>query len=460
MQTRLVESRAAHRYALQQLTLHKARVKWAKAQITQEKLRRLQHLLAYCKRYSPWYQQRFKQLDVERVTLENFCDIPPMTKADLMNHWDSIVTDRQLTLAQVENIIAQREPKQADTLSNQYNITVSGGSSGKRGVYVFGLHEWTNCYCATIRTLHDSPLFTVKNQQQLRKATVAAPLSFHMTSSLTQNFTDSSIVDRYIPVTESITTIVDELNALQPHIVQGYPSIIAKLAHYQVCQQLSIQPQAIISMSEPLFPETRRLLENIWPCRVFNIWACAEMGPLAISCGLNLGMHLCEDLHLIEPVTSKGQPVLIGQSAHKVYASSFFNKIMPLVRYELDDEVTLTAESCPCGSQHLLVTEVGGRSSDHFIYQDNIVVHPIVFRTILAKHQKILEYQIKQTSNGAEVYLLVREQFNAVEISTLQVTLSTSLLKLGVLAPTIKIIFVNDMELTSAGKIRRYIPCI
>lgn len=81
---------------------------------------------------------------------------------------------------------------------------------------------------------------------------------------------------------------------------------------------LRIAPRVFASVSEPLLPEIRSALERNWPATVHNWWGTSEGGPAGISCGHG-GMHLSEDLLIIEPVTADGRPIAPGMRAAKVF---------------------------------------------------------------------------------------------------------------------------------------------
>src|SRR6266436_5075795 len=66
------------------------------------------------------------------------------------------------------------------------------------------------------------------------------------------------------------------------------------------------------------------------------------------------------------PVSSRGHPVPPGERADKIYVTNLFNHTLPLIRYEITDEVTLLDEPCRCGSGHRLIADPQGRLDDTF----------------------------------------------------------------------------------------------
>ena len=79
------------------------------------------------------------------------------------------------------------------------------------------------------------------------------------------------------------------------------------------------------------------------------------------SCSAGRGMHLSDDLFVIEPVDGQGDPVPPGERAAKVYVTNLYNRVQPLIRYELTDEITVLDGPCPCGVTLLRIDDIQGR---------------------------------------------------------------------------------------------------
>ena len=82
------------------------------------------------------------------------------------------------------------------------------------------------------------------------------------------------------------------------------------------------------------------------------------------------------------------------------------NPTLPLIRFELTDQVTFLDTPCPCGSAHRLIADVESRLDDVFTYPGGQVVHPHVFASELRRDPRIVEYQVRQAPAGAEVRLV------------------------------------------------------
>src|SRR4030095_4253022 len=157
--------------------------------------------------------------------------------------------------------------------------------------------------------------------------------------------------------------------------------------------RLRVKPALVMCASEPLLPEMRASIEEVWNVRVVNRYFTSE-GPSPSDCGAGYGMHLNEDVCIFEPVDEHGAPVAVGQRAAKLFVTPLFNLAQPLIRYELTDEVTLKDAACPCGSGMRLIDDIGGRSDDTFLYAGGVVAHPMLFRSPLGRQRNIVEYQV------------------------------------------------------------------
>lgn len=96
-------------------------------------------------------------------------------------------------------------------------------------------------------------------------------------------------------------------------------------------------------------------------------------------------------------------PVQPGERSAKVYLTNLFSTVLPLIRFEITDEITVIAETCPCGSAHTWIDDVQGRLDDTLLYPGGLAVHPIMVRSPLGRQRNVAEYQVHQTCHGLDV---------------------------------------------------------
>src|SRR5690242_15987537 len=76
-----------------------ARTAWDRARLRSHQRDRLRGLLRTAASRSAFHAGRLAGLDVDAVQPDDLTALPVMTKADLMDHWDDVVTDPEVTLA-------------------------------------------------------------------------------------------------------------------------------------------------------------------------------------------------------------------------------------------------------------------------------------------------------------------------------------------------------------------------
>jgi phenylacetate-CoA ligase len=118
------------------------RLTWPLDRLHRLRDERLRELLRTAKERSSWHAERLMQVDVDTTSGADLGELPTMTKADLMAHWDAIVTDPRLTLETAEahlELVASDGPSY---LFGKYQVVTSGGSTGRRGVFVWNFEGW------------------------------------------------------------------------------------------------------------------------------------------------------------------------------------------------------------------------------------------------------------------------------------------------------------------------------
>jgi phenylacetate-coenzyme A ligase PaaK-like adenylate-forming protein len=349
---------------------HLQRLHWSAERLKAERRRRLRELVRVAKAQSPWHRDRLEGIDSERLEEGDLSQLPAMTKDDVMSNFDEIVTDRRLSLERVESHLAGLGPEPSYLL-DEYQAVVSGGSSGVRGVFLYDWDAWAECFAAGYRYL-----FRDYGGQPLSMAVIAAGSAAHISRAILQTFSDPQVLITHpLPITLPVDRIVAGLNQSQPDTLLIYPSGLVQLIDAARAGALTITPRAIVSGGEPLAPEVRQAAESVFDTKVLNWWLSTEAGPMGIGCGHGPWMHLSDDLIILEPVDDNGHAVPAGVRSSKVLLTVLYNHALPLIRYELTDEVTLLDATCPCGSAHALIEDVQGRRDESFIY-DGVTVHP------------------------------------------------------------------------------------
>ncbi|MFF7855217.1 AMP-binding protein [Streptomyces sp. NPDC007904] len=124
--------------------------------------------------------------------------------------------------------------------------------------------------------------------------------------------------------------------------------------------------RAMFTAAEPLTEVRRRRLSEIWGgIPVVEEYGSTETGTIAGQCPEGR-LHLWADRAVFEvydPATGELSPAGRGQ----IVVTPLYRDAMPLLRYNLADEVEVSAEPCPCGWLLPTVTVLGRAGTEHRI---------------------------------------------------------------------------------------------
>jgi phenylacetate-CoA ligase len=283
-------------------------------------------------------------------------------------------------------------------------------------------------------------------------AVVAASRATHLSAAITRTFSTPHNPRQLFPVSQPMERIVAGLNDLQPTVLMCYSSFLPHLAAEARAGRLAISPRRVIAISEPLLPEVRSAAAAAWAAPVANGYGMSE-GLFAGCCAY--GIHLPDDLCLIEPVDARGRPAAPGSPSQRIYVTNLYNHALPLLRFEVTDELTESGASWPCGSALRGIQDPQSRLDDTFLCEGGSSLHPHVFRSALGRHPQIVEYQVRQTERGADIQLVAPAGLDTL---TLQHTIEQLLAAVGLHEPAVTVTLTSSLDRQASGKLRRFVP--
>ena len=429
---------------------HIGRLDWSAAQIAAHQRDGLRALLALARERSPFHARRLREIDPDRFELEDLARLPVMTKSELMDDFDDALTDRRVTLALCERALAATKDE-PQPLFDAYVCLSSGGSSGRRGVFVKDLEAWTEFRLSL-------------NRSAMRRiaraggpppgggeiAMIASGSAVHSTGAAPAWTAGSGIRFCSVPVTLPLPEIVERLNAIQPVGLYGYPSVIARLAREQREGRLRIAPQSISTTSENLLAEWRSAISQAFGAPIVDTYGTTE-GLTGVSEPDEACFSFNSDACILELVDAAGAPVPPGVASARILVTNLANRIQPLIRYEIGDRFVRQPDSPDHGH---LRARVEGRA-DEVLRFGKIEIHPLVIRSVLVKTPEVSDYQVRQTVRGIEV---CAQTDAALELDGLRRELISSLAAAGLRDPEVVVRAVPVLERhEDTGKLRRFI---
>ncbi len=144
-------------------------------------------------------------------------------------------------------------------------------------------------------------------------------------------------------------------------IIQALPSSIVTLAKYLEInnEYYSGSLKSILTSSESLSTENKKLVEERFRCTVFDWYGLFERVAAIASCEHGR-YHILTDYSHVEFLPA-GE--VNGAQRVEIVGTNFNNSFYPLIRYKTGDHVVLSDESsCPCGRVFPMVKNIEGRN--------------------------------------------------------------------------------------------------
>jgi phenylacetate-CoA ligase len=427
---------------------HVARLAWSAERIAVHQRNRLRTLLAHCLAHSPFHSRRLAAIDPTRFELDDLARLPIMTKAEMMEEFDGVVTNRRLSRRLVEETLACTTDEPIPVLDD-YLCQASGGSSGRRGVFVLDVDTMVAFSSSILR-----PMVARSGglpPSGLKIALVAADSAVHATG-MTPKMTEGSLVRFFpAPAVLPIPEIVGRLNAVQPDALFGYPSMLARLAIERQAGRLRIAPSAIRATSETLLPEQRAAIRAAFGAPLVDTFGSSE-GLVGVSGPDDTTLVFASDVCIVELVDERDRPVPRGEPSARILITHLYNRVQPLIRYVLEDTFVQQPPALDHGHLRAIVR---GRSDEVFRY-GRIEIHPLVIRAVLVKTPEVTDYQVRQTACGIEVTLVAEGLLDQEQLCE---RLGIALRRAGLKEPKVSARTVRALDRQAGtGKLRRFIP--
>lgn len=429
--------------SIRQLRQHE---RWTRAQLDTHQAESLRRLREYAYAHSPFYQKFHAGLTDRPLN-----ELPVLTKAMLMEHFDEVVTDPAIRLETVREFAANNIEDRL--YLNRYRVSATSGSSGQPGFFLFNEPEFLTIIASFARGQEWSGA-KVNLSQRRKMATVASISPWHISSQVSATVQTWWTPSIRIAASEPLEHIVQRLNDWQPCILIAYASMARILAEEQLAGRLRIQPEKTFTSSEVLTDETRRRVKAAWGDEPYNQYGATETADIAAEYQPCRRMHLFEDLLLAEVVDEHYHPVPPGVYGAKLLITTFFSRTQPLIRYELNDSVRLAAEPCTSDLPFAILEGVQGRVEDTLLLPsqagERVAVQPLVFNRIM-DILPISGWQVIQEGDDGLTVLLSGVHGEFAD-QTIEDQLVHGLAAHGVRVPYITLQRVPVIPKTSSGK--------
>ncbi len=342
---------------------------WSKEKLEEYQLEQLSKLLRHAYENVPYYQRVFDERGLKPKDIQDFKDLqelPYLTKDDFKKHFKELVA--------------------TDINSKNLPISHTSGTSGKplqfytsRSIgqkeLAFIFHQWS-------RVGYEPG----DSRVEIRGAIIGHgnPVDFNPASKVLRL---SPRVDNM----ETAEYYLQRIKKFKSDFIHGYPSAIASFAYTIKNYDLSVpfQLKAVLFASEAVYDWERKIVGDVFKCRVFSHYGMAEQVVLAAECEASSYYHGLPQYGITE----------IDPETKEIIGTSFLNYINPFIRYRTTDIASAPVLRCDhCGREYYpIIEKVEGRIEDYIVTSRG-VVGPAIITHPFKDLKTIKDTQIVQKS--------------------------------------------------------------
>ncbi len=356
-----------------------------KKRLEKYQLKNAQNTVKHVHQHSSFFQRHYSGYNLNDVW-----NLPTVNKNIMMENLTEYNTEGLEKQELLDFCLKIEEAQNYEVRFGKYNVAMSSGTSGNKGIVITSPSEERYLRAAFFARFSFPKTMKLNIAFILRVTTPAFQID-----SFGQKLTHISQLD-------SIENISKKLQELQPNVLAAPPSMLQIISKEINQGRLDITPPRVVSFAEVLYPEVEEELEEIYGCKIHQIYQASE-GPIAMSCK-KASLHINEDIIKVQTFNSDGTETHPGETCFKMIVTDLHKKTQPIIRYELNDLVTISSQKCECGSSFRVIEQIQGRNDDllwsqrtdseelQFIFPDYLR------RAIISSSDEITEYQVIQKS--------------------------------------------------------------
>ncbi len=421
----------------------RGRERWSREALAAHQARALKTLRAHATSRSKFYQRFHRGLEGRRLD-----ELPVLTKAQLMDSFDDLVTDPNVRRVEAEQHLARLRGN--ERYLDRYWVSRTAGSSGHPGIFLADRGEWSMIIASYARAQAWAGI-DARLTRRTRLAIVSSRVPSHQSARVAMSVDTPFVPVRRFDATQPLEEIVAGLNEWQPENLILYASMSRVLAEEQLAGRLRIAPRAVMCSSEVLTTEAIARVERAWGSAPFNVYAATETAGIASECK-HRRLHLYEDLVIAEAVDEHDRAVPPGTVGAKLLVTVLFSRTQPLIRYEMSDRVARATASCDCGLPFEVLSTIEGRAEDVIELPGKngpVSIHPNVFHRML-EPLPVREWQVIQEAE--RLHVLLGAPRTPIALDDLTNAIRHALEAAGAEPPAIVVDVVPAVTRTALGK--------
>jgi putative adenylate-forming enzyme len=370
---------------------------------------RLRRLVDHAREHSAFYRAWYAKVPPAQSLgpdegAQLLAQLPPVKKAQLMDHFDGWSTDPRVRREELEHFLADRG-RIGEKFMGRYYAFKSSGTSGRPGIFLQDSAAMA-VYDALVAAHVDAGAIGAAGIGRILAAGGRAALVV-ATGDHFAGITAWERLRHVLPgarrsfsVLEPLATLVRELNAFAPAFLAAYPSVLWLLAAEREAGRLRIAPALLWSGGEMLAEAARQTIERAFQCRVMNEYGASECLSMAHECAAGC-MHVNSEWVILEGVEADGTPTPRGVLSHTVLLTNLANRIQPVIRYDLGDRMVTLAQACGCGDPRPAI-RIEGRSDKVLELKTRsrrtVCLAPLAISTVVEEAAGAHRFQVAQVA--------------------------------------------------------------
>ncbi|HEY6063097.1 MAG TPA: AMP-binding protein [Chitinophagaceae bacterium] len=352
-----------------------------KVKIIQEQ--KLQELLLYISRHSPFYQELFAKHKVEISTIRTTGDlwrIPTTSKEDLQQRSEDFLCVSRNKIMEYTST--------SGSLGSPVTIALT-----EKDLNRLAWNEYTSFLTADGSADDIYQLMLTLDRQFM------AGIAYY--SGIRK--LGAGII-RLGPGVPSLQW--ETIERLKPTTIVTVPSFILKLIQFAKENHIEINKSSVkkaICIGENIrntdfsLNILGRKIKEAWDIHLFSTYASTEMQTAFTECREGLGGHLQPELLIVELLDENDQQVG-PHIAGEVTITTLGVEGMPLIRYKTGDICMYFDEPCACGRTSLRLSPVLGRKKQMIKFKGTTLYPPALF-DLLNEMDDILDFVVEVYSN-------------------------------------------------------------
>lgn len=333
----------------------------------------LNELVVHAFNTVPFYRDFYKNIDMEQI---NYHTLPILTKQLLLDNTDALISNKYDF--------------------NALSVEHTSGSTGMVLKIYWDNFEYIrsnlNLWAFRKKTYDIGPInrclsfhaFTVDDNDVFEKPKFIYRGNNNL--SLCKLYLDEDALSEYFLY----------INDFKPEWINASPCIMNLFFNYMQKHGLRF-PSTLkyIEVSGEYFPETyRKNLNNFFKLNIVNQYGCREANSIAIEC--KYGHLHCLTNTYIEVMDKYNRPLDYGLEG-RILLTNLMNKAMPIIRYDLGDQVTLhDGRICPCGNANPIIELNSCRVADYIFIENREPMYCMFFIYVIGKVNALNDYTIRQ----------------------------------------------------------------